>query len=145
MYFVDREKIEATIDYLEKLANIFENQQTWETEVEQKALERIAQMMIETVLDIGNGIIDGFIMRDPGSYEDIIDILTDESVVGNAEAEGLKRLISFRKILVQNYLDIRHPELEETIKTYLPVLKHFVQRVRSYLEDELGPVNAFKH
>ncbi|GAA3319942.1 hypothetical protein GCM10020331_028930 [Ectobacillus funiculus] len=29
-------------------------------------------------LDVGNAIIDGFIMRDPGSYEDIIDILVDE-------------------------------------------------------------------
>ena len=33
------------------------------------------------MMDVGNLMIDGFIMRDPGSYEDIIDILIDEKVI----------------------------------------------------------------
>ena len=47
----------------------------------QLALERMVQISIDSVLDVGNAMIDGFIMRDPGSYEDIIDILLDEKVI----------------------------------------------------------------
>ena len=32
-------------------------------------------MLIESSVDIGNMIIDGFILRDPGNYKDVIDIL----------------------------------------------------------------------
>ena len=31
--------------------------------------ERIGQMLIESSVDIGNMIIDGFILRDPGNYK----------------------------------------------------------------------------
>ena len=32
-------------------------------------------MLIESSVDIGNMIIDAFILRDPGNYKDVIDIL----------------------------------------------------------------------
>lgn len=35
-------------------------------------------------------MIDGFIMRDPGSYDDIMDILVDEKVVTEKEGDELK-------------------------------------------------------
>lgn len=97
MYFVDRKKIEDTVKFVEDLVSMFEGHQQWESDVEKKALERIAQLLIEAILDIGNGIIDGFIMRDPGSYEDIIDILEDESVVDSRDAEGLKKINFLQK------------------------------------------------
>lgn len=60
---------------------MFAEHSSWNTEIEKKALERIVHLLIENVLDVGNAMIDGFIMRDPGSYDDIIDILVDEKVV----------------------------------------------------------------
>ena len=42
-------------------------------------------------------MIDGFIMRDPGSYEDIIDIMEDERVITTEMAVPLKKVIELRK------------------------------------------------
>lgn len=95
--------------------------------MEKAALERICQMMIESVLDVGNSIIDGFIMRDPGSYEDIIDILIDEKVVTALTGESLKLLIQHRKILVQDYLEISHEKLKEEFSQHLHELELFLQ------------------
>ena len=75
MYFVDRKKIEQMLVCLERATSTFQEKKIYETEFEFYALERIAHLMIDCVLDVGNAMIDGFIMRDPGSYEDIIDIL----------------------------------------------------------------------
>lgn len=102
-----------------------------------RALERISHLMIECILDVGNDMIDGFIMRDPGSYDDIMDILTDEKVVAEDEGNKLKQLISSRKQLVQEYQRADHQELFTLITSNRDVLKAFPARVRTYLETEL--------
>lgn len=145
MYFVDREKIEIILTYLEKQIELFEQTTAWTTPLEKAALERIPHIMIEAVLDVGNDIIDGFIMRDPGSYEDIIDILTDEKVVTDQVSQGLKNVIPYRKILVQHYTEINHDQLQKDFSENLGLLREFAPLVRSYLQNELGPVSAFKN
>ena len=144
MYFVDRNKIEQTLRFFENQLALFDSTPAWQSESENRALERISHLMIECILDVGNDMIDGFIMRDPGSYDDIMDILTDEKVVAEEEGNKLKQLISSRKQLVQEYQHADHQELFALITSNKDVLKAFPVRVRTYLETELGPVSAFK-
>ncbi|GHH97645.1 DUF86 domain-containing protein [Neobacillus kokaensis] len=145
MYFVDREKIETILQYLEGQIRLFSSREEWETPLEKAALERVTQMCVESVLDVGNSMIDGFIMRDPGSYDDIIDILMDEKVISSETGEALKHLIGFRKSLVQFYTEIDYHTLLEQFTKHLPALSIFAVNVRDYLENELGPVSAFKN
>jgi uncharacterized protein YutE (UPF0331/DUF86 family) len=145
MYFVDREKIEEILKYLETQIQLFLSQKEWSTPLEKASLERLNQMMIESVLDVGNSMIDGFIMRDPGSYDDIIDILMDEKVISAETGNGLKVLIQYRKKLVQFYTDIDHKELQVVFSKHLHELVNFATNVRDYLANELGPVTAFKN
>lgn len=144
MYFVDRDKIEETLQYFENKLTILQSNNNWEDQLAEIALERIAHMLIESILDVGNAIIDGFIMRDPGSYEDIVDILTDEKVITDEMSKSLLKIILYRKVLVQQYLNVNHSELLETLKECTPSLNEFPKRVRDYLTNELGPVSAFK-
>lgn len=144
MYFVDREKIEKTLLFYEENLQLIVAA-NWTSVVEKKALERISHLTIEAILDVGNSMIDGFIMRDPGSYEDIIDILEDEKVVTTEVANELKEIIRFRKVIVQDYLEINHDELILSLQKNKESLASFPQAVRSYLENELGPVSAFKN
>ncbi|MDP4164100.1 MAG: DUF86 domain-containing protein [Bacillota bacterium] len=144
MYFVDREKIEETLVYFEQLLSLFIQQHSWETLMDKLALERLCQMMVESVLDVGNAMIDGFIMRDPGSYEDIVDILMDEKVVTTDVGAGLKQLVLNRKMLVQNYTEIDHLKLYNEFASQIQLLGTFPNSVRTYLVNELGPVSAFK-
>ena len=44
-------------------------------------------------------MIDGFIMRDPGSYDDIFDILEDEKVITEEMCGSFKNVIQLRKNL----------------------------------------------
>lgn len=144
MYFVDREKIEEILKFLEMQIQLFLSQKEWSNPLEKAALERVNHMMIESVLDVGNAMIDGFIMRDPGSYEDIIDILMDEKVISSETGNSLKVLIQYRKMLVQHYTDVNHHELQETFTKHLHELGNFASNVREYLTTELGPVSAFR-
>ena len=115
MYFVDREKIEEILIYMEKQLELFQSEDNWRTPLEKLSLERICHTLIESVLDTGNAMIDGFIMRDPGSYEDIIDILLDEKVITKEMELSLKNVISFRKMVVQEYTQVNHEAVEKSL------------------------------
>ncbi|WP_338471924.1 DUF86 domain-containing protein [Niallia sp. XMNu-256] len=143
MYFVDRDKIEDKLRFIDHQVGLFQAQQQWNTDFEKAALERIIHMTIEALLDVGNAMIDGFIMRDPGSYEDIIDILEDEKVITREMSVGYKRIIAYRKNLQQFYTNINHSELVGAFDKELPVLKSFTSHVRKYLESAMGVVTAF--
>lgn len=144
MYFVDRSKIEAQLDYLQKLSQFLSSYEGSPTEEEGKlAIERAVHMSIEAILDVGNQMIDGFIMRDPGSYEDIIEILQDERVLPDEEAKQLMQFISLRKRLVVDYLQVTSEELWSGYLQAKEALKQFPERIRTYLTEHLGPVSAF--
>ncbi|MDV6378909.1 DUF86 domain-containing protein [Sporosarcina sp. GW1-11] len=144
MYFVDQKQISKTLDYMEQLIGTFESESNWhENEVKKLAVERIAHGLIEGIIDVGNAMIDGFIMRDPGSYDDIIDILEDEKVIQTKQAVPLKTFISIRPMIVRQFTEVETAEVENSIRQTVNELKMFPQQVRDYLTNELGPVSAF--
>ncbi|RYL95669.1 DUF86 domain-containing protein [Sporolactobacillus sp. THM7-4] len=143
MYFVDRKELAKKLDYMNELLHIFHDQKNWENKVEALALERLAQNLIESMIDVGNQMIDGFIMRDPGGYDDVIDILADESVLPSGDAQEIKEVIHLRKTLVQDYTEVDHGTLRKTIADHFGPLQKFSSRIESYLEQEMGPVSAF--
>ncbi|RAN22321.1 hypothetical protein VC88_11670 [Geobacillus sp. A8] len=145
MYFVDRKKLEETLSYMEQMLDRYKAAERWDEPLRQLALERIAHIVIEAVLDLGNAMIDGFIMRDPGSYNDIIDILADERVISPADADRLKAFIAHRKMLVHEYARVDHAKLLADLNEHLPALEAYPKAVRAYLESELGPVSAFRN
>ncbi|TRZ37138.1 DUF86 domain-containing protein [Niallia circulans] len=145
MYFVDRNKIGQQLEYLQQLVQLFKEREAFDSPLEKLGLERLAHMMIEAMLDVGNSMIDGFIMRDPGSYDDIMDILTDERVLTPADASAIKGLLALRKTLVHDYTSINHDQVKKAVAKELPAVTAFSESVKKYLIDELGPVTAFKN
>lgn len=143
MYFVDRKKIEQMLACLEQVVDTFQKKQQYTTPFECYALERMAHLAIDCILDVGNAMIDGFIMRDPGSYEDIIDILMDEKVISEEEGKGIKEVVLLRKMLMQDYIAMNHEELYTTLQKQLAMVQAYPANIRRYLEQELGPVSAF--
>ncbi|MFJ3389641.1 MULTISPECIES: DUF86 domain-containing protein [unclassified Lysinibacillus] len=144
MYFVDRNKITKNLQYLDRLLAILESEDSWlENDMKKLAIERIGHNVMESMMDVGNLMIDGFIMRDPGSYEDIIDILIDEKVVSTEMEAPLKVVVGLRKMLVREFTNVDVQEVVNVLTTTLPALKQFSPAVNSYLTNELGPVSAF--
>lgn len=145
VYFVNRSEIEQRISHIDKLLQQIESQKEFTTTIEHLALERAIHVIIEALLDVGNSMIDGFIMRDPGSYHDIIDILIDEKVIPQEDEDSYKDLIDLRVMLVQKYLEIEHDKLEKVMFTHMSVFKKFSGYIRTYLDNELGVANAFSN
>lgn len=101
------------------------------------AMERALHISIEAIVDVGNALIDGFIMRDPGSYVDIVEILRDEQVIGEDQAKQLTETVAFRKALVNEYTQVPAAEMSALVRRSLDCLYQFAPAVRAYLEKEL--------
>lgn len=144
VYFVDRNKITKNLQYLDGLLAILEAEENWlQHDIKKLAIERIGHNIMESMMDVGNLMIDGFIMRDPGSYEDIIDILIDEKVITADLEAPYKAVVGLRKMLVREFIDVDSEEVVDVLTTNLTALKHFSPAVQHYLTNELEPVSAF--
>ncbi|WP_431027681.1 DUF86 domain-containing protein [Lysinibacillus sp. LZ02] len=144
MYFVDRNKITLNLNHMNELITVLEANTDWlDSTVNKLALQRIGHNLMESMMDVGNLMIDGFIMRDPGSYEDIIDILVDEKVITPEMDAPLKAVVGLRKMLVREFIQVNDAEVLTVLTTNLPAIKVFPGKVQDYLTNELGPVSAF--
>lgn len=139
MYYVNRESIRSRLECLPEVSEALSGAAaSWNgTLMEGLAQERALHLAAEIVTDVGNALIDGFLMRDPSSYEDIIEIIATESVITREVAEPLRRLVMLRKKLVQEYDSWPRRELHALTAEMPAVLNAFSSQVRDYLHKEL--------
>ncbi|MFN4215418.1 DUF86 domain-containing protein [Exiguobacterium sp.] len=142
MYFVNREKINATLAHMESMLERIDKLEGDAFTVE-LAKERLAVHLMEGVIDVGNSMIDGFIMRDPGSYEDIVDILLDERVLDDETARAAKELVLLRAYYVREFVTSDSSRFDAWATANQETFAKFPEQVRRYIEVELGPVSAF--
>ncbi|MEF2965581.1 HepT-like ribonuclease domain-containing protein [Paenibacillus sp. M1] len=138
MYYVNREQIERRLNILPELTQVLQAAVSAEEPslVERFAEERALHLAIEIVTDVGSYLIDGFIMRDASSYEDIVDIILDEKVIEADLHAVLRTLVGLRKPLVQEYFDWDRSGEHEMAKSLPQALERFARGVRAYLDKE---------
>jgi len=140
LYYVNRTSIEEKLACVPDIARaLSELAAEWRgTLLQGLAQERALHLSVEIVTDVGNSLIDGFLMRDASSYEDIIDIIAGESVLPADVAEPVRRLVQLRKPLVQDYSVWARSELHGLTLELPVLLNRFSEHVREYLRNELG-------
>ena len=94
------------------------------------AAERLLQVAIQSVLDIGSHIIAERGFREADGYAEIIDILGEEGVLPKRFAARIRGMAGLRNILVHDYLDVDPGELRK----HLGRLKDFERYCRYVVE-----------
>lgn len=103
----------------------------------QLALERSLHIILEAVTDVGNFLIDGFMMREAASYEDMITVIQAENVIDDHTARVLVELVRLRKPLVLDFTGLSVSRLSEINPELREVLPQFSDQIRHYLDREL--------
>lgn len=139
MYYVDRESINKRLACIPDIAKALQViAGDWRGTLEQGLVqERALHLAIEVVTDVGSLLIDGFLMRDASSYEDIIDIIAGEQVMPADIADPLRQLVLLRKPLVQDYADWPRTRLHALTPELPALLMRFSDSIRQYLREEL--------
>lgn len=139
MYYVNREQIAVRLATIPEIAEALSALAAdWKGDLLQGlAQERALHLAIETVTDVGSYLIDGFIMRDASSYEDIVEITGGEGVFPGELQETLIELVKLRRAIVQDYYVWSRAELHPLTEKLIGVLPAFKSAVEGYLEREL--------
>jgi uncharacterized protein YutE (UPF0331/DUF86 family) len=142
VYDVDTDRIERQLRVLRECVAVLEETKRRRGEREGDpvlffAASRALHLAVECMIDVGTTMIDGFIMRDPGGYLDIVDILEDERVIPKEGAERIRDLVRFRDRLVRKYDELSPGEVEDH-GDQSELLSSFDKWVRDYLRQELG-------
>lgn len=141
MYYVSRKEIERRLEYLSTVGDtlrLLRDKEPSESLIHRFALERAIHVAAECVTDIGSYMIDGFVMRDAASYEDIVEILFGENVFSRELYELLSPLVKMRKPLVQSYYDLTNHDLTFLSQQLPEGLDRFADSIVQYLFIELG-------
>jgi uncharacterized protein YutE (UPF0331/DUF86 family) len=138
IYKVDVPRIERQLSHLQTCAHVIESIGLQQMGlVERFAVERAFHVAVECMIEVGSVLIDGFIMRDPGGYLDIVDIMEDEQVIPPFLAAWLKEQVQMRGRLMRDYDKVTQEELEPLMGS-TDRYRTFIQQVRLYLQTELG-------
>ncbi|UBV39481.1 DUF86 domain-containing protein [Staphylococcus xylosus] len=138
MYFVNKDQLNTKLNYLQQLIQDYPQNKD-----NAYAFERIAQMFIESAVDIGNMIIDGFILRDPGNYKDVIDILALEKVISEDTQNQINKTVDVRKRFVHYYDELDNAELVPLFDESVSYYQTYIEEVIQFLKNENVPVTAF--
>jgi uncharacterized protein YutE (UPF0331/DUF86 family) len=140
VYDINTNEIRARLQFIEPWSVAFRQLQdghAWNNvetgAVADFAQERLLQLAIELVTDVASYLIDGYIMRDAGSYEDIVEIMLDETVVDHALATKLFQLVQLRKSLQQQFLEFPRGRQHELMIGLEQVLRDFAASVEDFL------------
>ncbi|GIO30292.1 MULTISPECIES: DUF86 domain-containing protein [Paenibacillus] len=140
MYYVNEEQIQLRLDAIPEIAEALNKAaESWDGGVMLGMVqERALHLAIEVVTDVGSYLIDGFIMRDASSYEDIMEINHEEKVFDDEIYGALRELVGLRKPLVQEYYSWKRDELHPLTPVLPDILNGFAVQVREYVRRELG-------
>ncbi|GED58467.1 DUF86 domain-containing protein [Brevibacillus formosus] len=143
MYDVNTKRIDQVLEHMSRMLDLLDKlsergaKAVLADEVAVAAMERALHLSIEGIVDVGNALIDGFIMRDPGSYSDIVEILRDEQVITDEQALILTRVTDFRKHLVNDYTSVPVNEMYSLVEEAAGMIRQFEPQVRAFLKKEL--------
>ncbi len=140
MYYVDQKQIDRRLSFLPVVIEVLTALKAdfnIEDQIQVLAQERALHLAIESVTDIGSLLIDGFLMREASSYEDIIQVLAGEEVIDASLTETLLKLVRLRKPLVQEYDALEALQLHEMAVVLPQALEQFAVSVRKFLSLQL--------
>jgi len=143
MYLIDKKQILNLLDYMVKTESSREEVFGLGGITGNLARERYVEVMISVVLDVGHMLIDGFLMRDAGSYEDILCILVDEKVIPKEDLPALVKLVSLRPELMRMYTELTEVKLQEVAEQSNEAISNFAGNVKAYLDQEASVAHAF--
>jgi uncharacterized protein YutE (UPF0331/DUF86 family) len=142
VYEINLTRIHSQANYLSTCLQVLQDVDIPSTNIEYFAVMRSFHIGVECIIDIGNTIIDGFIMRDPGGYSDIIDILEDEQVIPFILANKLKDFVKLREQLVRYYDQVEKSKLEVYIDE-TAAFQQFLDCVEAFINKEKANGNVY--
>ena len=99
-------------------------------------MERGLQISIECIIDISNIIISSLDMEKPDTYRESILFLEKKKILPKQFAQEMTNMISFRNILVHDYMKIDEKIMIDILKNRLEDFVKYINYINTWIEKE---------
>lgn len=97
-------------------------------------IERGIQICIECVIDISNVIISNLDIEKPDTYKECILVLGNEDIIPQRFAKQISNMVSFRNILVHDYMKIDEEIIINVLKNNLDDFAKFMNYINQWIK-----------
>lgn len=98
--------------------------------------ERILEVMIQSMIDIGTHIVAALLLRKAEDYHQVFDILSAEGIISKEFLPRVHGMVGLRNLLSHEYLTIDHGKLYDNIKAGLYDFGEFSALIVSFLRQK---------
>ena len=127
------QKLDTFLEYLERAQSYTFEEFRSDIEV-YSAVERNLQLAIESLSDMASHVV---VDEDLGSFErarDLPDLFEEHEFIEEAERDTWVDMISFRNVLVHEYIDIERRRVYEILQHQLGDIRHLSHVFDRFLE-----------
>lgn len=143
LYPLDEAKVEQLLRFVEDQGPILQRlaeagaAPLEEDVILRLAAERLLHVLTEAVTDVFAQLIDGLMLRDAGSYQDMVDIMVLEGALPQEYGERLAELVAFRGRLVRDYRNVTVADVTRMVQLAGELIPLFSGHIRDFLRREL--------
>lgn len=102
--------------------------------IKRAAVERLLQVAIEAVIDIGCHVISALKLKAPSTYAEIAEILASKGIISDDVKEEIASMIRFRNLLVHGYAKLDPERLADMLERRLDDFDHFKEEIIQWLK-----------
>jgi uncharacterized protein YutE (UPF0331/DUF86 family)/predicted nucleotidyltransferase len=131
------ERIDRQVDQVAELVRELEKEKS------HRGTERLVQLIIQALLDLGLMIITVLGGRRPKEYSEVGELLSDLGVLDEKDAKLLRAMSGMRNILVHAYANIRRDIVTDSASKLKDDAPRIVKSMRRSLDGKVFDPNSF--
>ena len=128
-------ELQKNIVLLKSIAVYINEQNLKEDMIRYWGIERGIQISIECVIDICNIIISTIGIEKPDTYREAVMALSKEGVLNKEFAKQIANMVSFRNILVHDYMNIDEKIMINILKNNLDDFVKFMNYINKWINE----------
>ncbi len=97
--------------------------------------ERLLEVMIQAMIDIGNHVIAGLLLKKPEDYRQVFDILAQNRIIPEELLPKVRALVGLRNLLVHEYFEVDHSRLYDEARAGLTDFEEFCRAIVHFLQN----------
>ena len=125
------ERVDRQVDQVTELVKELEKERSY------RGTERLVQLVIQAVLDLGLMVIAALEGRTPKGYSEVGEVLSDLDALGEGDVKLLKSMSGMRNILVHAYATIRRDLVVSSSRSLGQDAPRIARALRSSLEGKV--------
>lgn len=129
-------ELQKNLILLKSVAQTINSENLKEDMLRYWGIERGLQISIECVLDIANIIISSLNIEKPDTYRDTILALSKISILPQSFAKNIANMVSFRNILVHDYMSVDENIMLDILKNHLDDFINYMKYINKWIDTE---------